>query len=1178
MMGSSTRSTRSHTGSAARRRPRFVAAALVAVLTLVVSAAPVLATRGSGSARPTASLWHPISEMAAARVGAAVDITTLRSRSFSLERAGMRSALASAPMEFTRAARTSPLILSIPAPGRGFQRFAIQESPVVAPELGARYPFVRTYNGQGIDDPAATIRLDLGRTGFHAQVLSPNGDWFIDPLYRHDQSVYVTYFKRDLVDTHGPFMKYDADDHDHADATGTTFDAARVVGSELRTYRLALATTGEYSTFHGGTVALVHNELVTSVNRVTGVYERELSIRLQLVANNDSLIYLNAATDPYTNTNPSQLLSQNQTNIDSVIGNANYDIGHVYSTGGGGLAGLGVVGRQGQKARGETGLAAPVGDAFYIDYVAHEMGHQFGGNHSFNGNQGSCNGNGNGPTAMEPGSGTTIMAYAGICGADDLQPHSDDYFAAISFDEIVQYTTNPGSPGNLGAAPSGNTPPTVSVVGGPFTIPIRTPFTLTASGSDVNAGDVVSFDWEQYDGGAIRALNNPSKPNGALFRSWAPTTSPSRTFPSMSSILANTTTANTGTCAALPGGLPCWAEFLPTVARPMNFRVTIRDNHAGAGGVNTADVLVTAVGTAPFRVTSPNTAVTLPGGSAQTVTWDPAGSNLAPINTANVNILLSTDGGSTFPTTLIANTPNDGTQSVTLPAVSSTTARIKIEAVGNVFFDVSDANFSISTGGNIPPVANADSATTPVNTPVVVNVLANDTDSDGTLVPSSVTVVDTADHGGTSVNPTTGAITYTPSSGFTGADSFTYRVSDDDGAPSNDATVSLTVGSGGTTDLAPSSFTVLVGSTGSGTVGSLAADDGDLLVVNSTTKGTRTSTWYGSFTGVDNATSTLSATYRGNASLTCTQTIAMWRWTDSTWVQLDSRSVGTTEIEVANLTPAGTLADFVSGTTGAGEVRVRLSCSTGAGTFGLGGDLLRLTVGSGTPTHTLSVATAGTGTGIVSSSPAGIACPGDCSESYTQGTLVTLTATPTGGSTFAGWSGDCAGTGTCQVTMSAARSVTATFTGGGGGEVFPTSFTVLVGTAQGGTAASLAADDDNYLVVGSTTKATRTATWYGAFTGVSNATTTLAASYTGKSSLTCTQTIAMWRWTDSTWVQLDSRSIGTAEVQVSNLTPPGTLADFVSGTTGAGEVRVRISCSTGTAAFSLSGDLMKLAV
>lgn len=229
-------------------------------------------------------------------------------------------------------------------------------------------------------------------------------------------------------------------------------------------------------------------------------------------------------------------------------------------------------------------------------------------------------------------------------------------------------------------------------------------------------------------------------------------------------------------------------------------------------------------------------------------------------------------------------------------------------------------------------------------------------------------------------------------------------------------------------------------------------------------------------------------------------------------------------------------------------------------------------------TPTLTVSAAGTGAGTVSSSPPGISCPGDCAEAYTYGTIVTLTATPTGSSTFAGWSGDCGGTGSCQVTMSAPHTVTATFSAPVVSEFFPSSFTIVVGSAQGGTAASLAADDDAYLVVGSTTKGARTATWYGTFTGISNATTSLAATYRGKASLTCTQGVSMWRWTDSTWVLLDSRSVGTTEVQVSSLTPPGTLADFVSGTSGSGDVRVRVSCSTATASFSISGDLMRLNV
>jgi endoglucanase len=233
--------------------------------------------------------------------------------------------------------------------------------------------------------------------------------------------------------------------------------------------------------------------------------------------------------------------------------------------------------------------------------------------------------------------------------------------------------------------------------------------------------------------------------------------------------------------------------------------------------------------------------------------------------------------------------------------------------------------------------------------------------------------------------------------------------------------------------------------------------------------------------------------------------------------------------------------------------------------------------GGGIPvTQTLTVTRSGTGSGAVSSTPAGINCGADCSEEYAAGTVVNLTATPNADSTFTGWSGACTGTGACQVIMNSATSVTATFASSGGATtLFPSSITVEAGVLVSGTAASLRADDNAYLVIRSTKTATRTATWYGTFTGVSTSPSSLAVRYKGKASTTCTQAVSMFRWSNSTWVQLVSRSIGTTEVKVATASPPGRRARFVSGT---GEVRIRVSCSSSAAAFLLSGDLLKLMI
>ena len=600
-------------------------------------------------------------------------------RIYQLDTVTMQAQLTAAPREDASPKAGQPVL--VPMPDGSYQRFEVVESPVMAPELAALFPLIKTYLGRGLDDRGASARIDFTELGFHAQILSPSGAVYVDPYWRDNTTTYASYYKRDYHKD-GKWVCLTQG----ADATGQplhVLDGPQLMGptgSTLRTYRLACAATGEYTAFCGGTVSKAMSAIVTSVNRVTGVYETELAIRMVLIANNNLIVYTDPNTDPYTNDDGGTMLGQNQTTIDSVIGSANYDIGHVFSTGGGGIAQLGCVCRSSSKAQGVTGSGAPVGDAFDIDYVAHEMGHQFGANHCFNGNQGSCGGgNRNGTTAYEPGSGSTIMCYAGICGTDDLQPHSDPYFHSVSIGEITTYTTSGGTGYGCAVKTStGNNSPTVNA-GADYTIPQNTPFTLTATGSDPD-GQTITYCWEQRDLGGAAQLSTPDNGSIPLFRSWNPTTSPSRTFPRLQNLLNNT----------LPVG-----EQMPVTNRTLHFRVTARDNRAGGGATNTDDSLVTvATSAGPFRVTAPNTAVSWSG--AQTVTWNVANTTAAPVSTATVNILLSTDGGNTFSITLAAATPNDGSQTVTLPNVNTTTARIKVAAVNNIYFDISDTNFTIT--------------------------------------------------------------------------------------------------------------------------------------------------------------------------------------------------------------------------------------------------------------------------------------------------------------------------------------------------------------------------------------------------------------------------------------------------------------------------------------------------
>jgi len=571
-------------------------------------------------------------------------------------------------------------VVELPLPYGGFERFAILESALLAPELGAQYPEIRTYTGRGIEDPTATVRLDITPMGFHGFILSERGTIYIDPFQRGDDRHYQSYYKRD-----NQLSPRDRGGCIVVDEDGMGEELRRLIGAgagdrsgtQRRTYRAAVATTGEYTTYHGGTVALGLAAVTTSMNRVTGVYEKDVSVRMQLIANNNLIIYTNAGTDPYTNNNGSTMLGQNQSNLDAVIGTANYDIGHVFSTGGGGIAGLGVVCRGGLKARGVTGLNAPIGDNFDIDYVAHEMGHQYGGNHSFNGSAGSCSGgNRNAATAYEPGSGSTIMAYAGICPPQNLQAHSDDYFHWINIQEIVTYTTNGLGNGCPTTVATGAIEPIVDAGTGGFAIPLSTPFALTATATTTGTA---TYCWEESDLGAAGHPNTPVG-NAPIFRSFDPVASPTRTFPKLSDLLNNTQTLG---------------EILPSYARSLSFKVVVRDTQAGGVGVANDGIAFTVAASGPFLVTAPNTAITWNGGSQYSVTWNVAGTDAAPVSCSAVNVRLSIDGGNTWPYLLASGTPNDGTELVTAPNIATNLARVKVEAAANIFFDISNVNFAI---------------------------------------------------------------------------------------------------------------------------------------------------------------------------------------------------------------------------------------------------------------------------------------------------------------------------------------------------------------------------------------------------------------------------------------------------------------------------------------------------
>ncbi len=717
--------------------------------------------------------------------------------------------------------------ITLPHPDGRLISCTIQPTCIMAPELQAKFPEIKTF--KGVNSKGEVIRVDVGYKGFHAIVLAKEGTFCVEPESNGHDNHYVSYFGREHEKEHlkNGFIE------EHIELDHTTHDNTSLlkshngfrqwsVGAHLKKYRIAIAAQNDYVRHHGGTVEKALSAIVTSLNRITGVFEKDMAITFELVADNDKLIFASPSSDPYPSDKGGGWYLKNQEVTDQIIGFDNYDVGHLFSgDGGGGLATLERVCRK-YKAQGVSNMMVPEGYTFDITIVAHEIGHQFGARHTF---AHDCAGGFQSSDAFDIGGGSTIMSYNNLCGYNAVAFNADDYFHCRSHYRILGYLTDVvGSCGT--EVNTGNTPPQVSAPQGGFVIPVKTPFVLEAESGDKD-GDELTYTWEEYDlatqsesvpgtpyssGGtgystseefiagpeyvdtdSINALIDAGAPqaiidfilrsqeryinnfftgDGPLFRTFPPSGNKERYFPRLEKVVA--------------GETPRF-EILPYKTRALNFVVTARDNKGGMS--NSLVTFSSTEDAGPFIVTSNFKEPQYNGFSNLLVEWDVANTDKAPVNCTKVNILFSSDGGENFDFVLLENTANDGSEPVKLPNIATTKGRIMVKAVDNIFFNVNSTDFTVSRSEVDIPKSSTDLSGKRVNdSHIELSWTDNSSLEDGFIIERKTgddneykeiarTVMDVSAYNDNSVNPYTSYSYRVASYNATGVSAYTNTIS-----------------------------------------------------------------------------------------------------------------------------------------------------------------------------------------------------------------------------------------------------------------------------------------------------------------------------------------------------------------------------------------------------------------